>query len=99
MWFCGVAGEHRKKLLPKIFPHVYIILRLRHKQFSGETEENNNIIRNEIRSDILKLLTFLSADAKSAVFLYFVAAFYQIILPDLIHEQLEYVSGKLHMSA
>ena len=67
---------------------VYIILRLRHKQFSGKTEKNNSITRNEIRSDILKLLTFLSADAKSAIFLYFVATFYQMILPGLIHEQL-----------
>ena len=34
---------------------VYIILRLRHKQFSGEIEQNNNITRNKIRSDTLTL--------------------------------------------
>ena len=34
---------------------VYIILRLRRKQFSGEIEENNNITRNKIRSDTLTL--------------------------------------------
>ena len=78
---------------------VYIIFRLRHKQFSGEIEQNNNITRNKIRSDTLTLLTFLSANAKSAVFLYFVATFYLMTLPDLIHEQLEYVSAKLDMSA
>ena len=61
---------------------------LRHKRFSGDTKRGNgNIARNASRSDILTLLRLLSADAKLAVFLYFVAIFCQMALLDLIHEQ------------
>ena len=79
MCFCKVAGENGKELLPEIFwsyqkriplMDVFIILQLSANDFWVRTKwQNNNITRNLSRSDILTLLTLLSADAKSAVLL------------------------------
>ena len=49
---------------------VFIILQLFANDFWVRTSwQNNNITRNLSRSDILTLVTLLSADAKSAVLL------------------------------
>ena len=75
--FCKVAGKNGKKLLPETFflnyqkwispMDVFIILQLSANDIEWkQREENNNIIRNSSKSDILALLTLPNAEAKSA---------------------------------
>ena len=76
-WFCKVAGENRKKLLPEIFLSyqkrispidIFILLKLS-RSVRLCREKNNNTARNASKSDTLTLFTLLNADAKSAVIL------------------------------
>ena len=77
--FCKAAGENLKELLPEIFLSyqkriflidLLIILQLFVNDFQvGANRKNNNITRNSSRSNILILLTLLSAVTKLAVLL------------------------------
>ena len=77
--FCKAAGENLKELLPEIFLSyqkriflidLLIILQLSVNDFQvGANRKNNNITRNSSRSNILILLTLLSAVTKLAVLL------------------------------
>ena len=75
----AATRENEKELHPEIFlsyqkkiffVDAFIILRLSVNDFRVRTKgKNNKITRNSRRSDILTLLTLLSADAKSALLL------------------------------
>ena len=77
--FCKAAGENLKELLPEILLSyqkriflidLLIILQLFVNDFQvGANRKNNNITRNSSRSNILILLTLLSAVTKLAVLL------------------------------